>query len=109
MIQRTVYLPRIVNNMPGLKNDHGHEKISTNMISNMKKFKVGRKLKQAATNFIVTQLVSKDERNKLLKQFKAWDSNGDGVLSRDEIYQGYKSLYGEVKANEEVVSLLLTI
>jgi calcium-dependent protein kinase len=85
------------------KNDHGHEKISTNMISNMKKFKVGRKLEQAATNFIVTQLVSKDERNKLLKQFKAWDSNGDGVLSRDEIYQGYKSLYGEVKANEEVV------
>jgi calcium-dependent protein kinase len=89
------------------KNDLGNEKISTNMITNMKKFKVGRKLEQATTNFIVTQLVGKEEKNKLLKQFSAWDTNGDGVLSRDEIYQGYKSLYGEVKANEEVVRLRL--
>jgi calcium-dependent protein kinase len=87
------------------KNDLNNEKINSNLISNMKKFKVGRKLEHAATNYIVTQLVSKEERNKLLKQFKAWDSNGDGVLSRDEIFNGYKELYGEVKASEEVVSL----
>ena len=65
---------------------------------------MNRKLEQAAISYIVNQLVSKEERNKLLKQFQDWDANGDGVLSRDEIFQGYKQLYGEVYANEEVVS-----
>ncbi len=51
----------------------------------------------------MNQLVSKEERNKLMKQFQEWDTNGDGVLSREEIFSGYKNLYGEVYANEEVV------
>jgi calcium-dependent protein kinase len=91
------------------KNENTGEKISSNLITNMMKFKVGRKLEQATTNFIVTQLISKEDRNKLFKQFKAWDTNNDGVLSREEIFNGYKELYGEVKANLEVVSLNLII
>ncbi len=39
-----------------------------------------------------------------MRQFQDWDTNGDGVLSREEIYAGYKELYGEVYAEEEVVS-----
>jgi calcium-dependent protein kinase len=84
-------------------NEINNEAINSNLIVNMTKFKVGRKLEQATINFIVTQLVSKDERNKLLKQFQAWDTNGDGVLSRDEIFNGYKDLFGEVKATEDIV------
>ena len=64
---------------------------------------VNRKLEQATVSFIVNQLSTKEERNKLLLQFQAWDKNSDGVLSRDEIYEGYKNMYGEVYANEEVV------
>lgn len=78
-------------------------KITQNAIKNMKQFKTSRKLQQATTSFIVNQLVSKEERNKLLQQFQMWDKNGDGVLSRDEIYEGYKNFYGEVFANDEVV------
>jgi calcium-dependent protein kinase len=66
---------------------------------------VNRKLEQAAISYIVNQLVSKEERNKLMKQFQEWDTNGDGVLSREEIFEGYKNLYGDVYANEEVVKL----
>lgn len=96
-------------------------KISQNAIKNMKQFKVrniylivltsqaSRKLEQATLSFIVNQLVSKEERNKLLKQFQEWDKNGDGVLSRDEIYQGYKELYGEVIANEEVDTIMQSV
>jgi calcium-dependent protein kinase len=78
---------------------------SQNVIKNMIKFKTERKFEVATVNFIVSQLIGKEERNKLLNQFMGWDTNGDGVLSRDEIYDGYKSLYGEVVANEEVVLL----
>ena len=47
--------------------------------------------------------MSKEDRNLLLDHFKTWDKNGDGVLSKEEIFEGYKSLYGEVKAKEETV------
>lgn len=78
--------------------------ITLNAVKNMKLFKSDRKLEQATISFIVNQLISKEERNELLSQFQSWDKNGDGVLSREEIFDGYKQLYGEVKANEEVVS-----
>ena len=45
----------------------------------------------------------------MLAQFQSWDINGDGVLSRDEIFEGYKKLYGEVAANEEVVMIYLIL
>jgi calcium-dependent protein kinase len=86
------------------KNDFVTDKnTGINIIKNMVKFKTERKFEQATINFIVSQLIGKEERNKLLNQFQGWDTNGDGVLSRDEIYDGYKLLYGEVVANEEVV------
>lgn len=92
------------------KNNEKLEKkggISLNVVKNMKLFKSDRKLEQATISFIVNQLISKEERNELLSQFQTWDKNGDGVLSREEIFDGYKQLYGEVKANEEVVSKIL--
>jgi Ca2+-binding EF-hand superfamily protein len=55
----------------------------------------------------VTQLISKEDRNKLLMQFQNWDTNGDGVLTREEIFAGYKALYGEVVAAEEVVIIFI--
>lgn len=41
--------------------------------------------------------------------FQKWDTNSDGVLSKDEIYEGYKELYGEVKAAEDVETIFATI
>lgn len=35
--------------------------------------------------------------------FQAFDKNKDGVLSKDEILQGYTSLYGESIAQVECV------
>jgi calcium-dependent protein kinase len=59
-------------------------------------------LEQATIAFLVSQIVSKEERNQLLNQFRSWDTNGDGVLSRQEILEGYCKLYGEVQAQEQV-------
>lgn len=38
-----------------------------------------------------------------MEQFRNFDKNNDGVLTKDEILQGYKSLYGEEFAQEECV------
>ena len=66
----------------------------------MKKFKNSSKFEQAAIGVIVNQIVSKEERKELLRQFQDWDKNGDGVLSRKEIIDGYKKTYGTVDENE---------
>ena len=47
--------------------------------------------------------MSKEDKNQMLTQFQNWDKNGDGILSKQEIYEGYKSLFGELKAKEDIV------
>lgn len=74
--------------------------LAKSVLSNVKKFKHSSKLEQATIGVIVNQLVSKDERKELLKQFQDWDKNGDGVLSREEILDGYRKTYGAVDENE---------
>ena len=54
-------------------------------------------------------MASKEERNKLLEQFRTFDKNNDGVLSREEILQGYTSLYGSEIAEEECVKKIYFI
>ena len=74
--------------------------LAKNVLKNMKKFKKNKKFEQATISFIINQLVLKEERKDLEKQFKEWDKNGDGVLSRDEIIEGYKKTYGFVDEGE---------
>jgi calcium-dependent protein kinase len=76
---------------------------------NMKKFKQNKRLEEAAINFIATQLIGKEEKHKLQEQFENWDKNGDGVLSRDEIYDGFCKLYGEVIAAKEVDEIMKNV
>ena len=78
----------------------GDKILAKNVLNNMKKFKKNKKFEKATISFIINQLVLKEERNDLEKQFKEWDKNGDGVLSRDEIIDGYRKTYGTVDENE---------
>ena len=78
----------------------GDKNLAKNIFGNMKKFKKNRTLEKTVISFIINQLVRKDERNKLEKQFKDWDTNGDGVLSKEEIINGYRKTYGKVDEHE---------
>ena len=76
------------------------EKLAKKVLNNMKKFKKHRILEKTIISFIINQLIKKDERLELEKQFKDWDTNGDGVLSKEEIINGYRKTYGKVDENE---------
>lgn len=90
--------------------DHNRKKVDINFsikcLNNMKKFHAERKLQQAALTYIVNNLLTKDEKNELLDLFQAFDKNGDGVLTKEEIYEGYKSILGEVEAGKEVERIM---
>jgi len=91
------------------KNVGDNKEILKNAIKNIKAFSSDRKLFQATTAYIVNQLMSKQERGELLNLFQVWDKNGDGVLSRDEILEGYKANYGELNAEDEVDQIMKKI
>ena len=77
-------------------------------LTNLKNFNVEKKMQQAAITFIVSQLAQKDELAELHRAFKGLDKNSDGKLSRDELIEGYRRIYGEM-ADEEVDKILARV
>ena len=52
-------------------------------------------MKQATFAYIASQLLSKSEKENLARIFKAIDKNGDGKLSKEEIFDGYEEFFGK--------------
>ena len=67
-------------------------------MNNLKSFRAEQKMQQATITFIASNITSKSEKESLLKTFKALDKNGDGILSREEIIEGYKQIMDEDSA-----------
>lgn len=59
-------------------------------LRNMKMFHAKQKLQKASLTYIVNNLISKDKKNTLISLFQQIDINGDGILTREEIINGYK-------------------
>lgn len=78
-------------------------------LTNLKSFRSGQKLKAAAAAYIGSQLISKSEKEKLGKIFKALDANGDGKLSKEEIHGGYEEHFGKLLNEDEVDQLFLDV
>lgn len=59
-------------------------------------------MKQATYAYLASQMLSKQKKEELAKVFKAFDKNGDGKLSMEEVKQGYLDHYGKIISDEEV-------
>ena len=52
--------------------------------------------------FIGIQILSNQEKEELLKQFKTIDINNDGQLSIEELVDGYYKMYGNKEKAQEI-------
>lgn len=60
--------------------------------------------------YIVTQLVGKKEKAELQQTFTALDKNADGKLSKEELIEGYTTIYGDPKlAAKEVDQIMANV
>lgn len=68
----------------------------------MANFNAQQKLKQATYTFIVSQLLTKQEKEKIDNIFRAMDSDCDGKLSKEEIKAGYSEHFGRDLGDDEI-------
>ena len=70
-----------------------HEaELNKNVLLNLQNFSIKNKMQHAIYFFLVNHMASKEEMNQLLSTFRALDTNHDGVISRDELYEGFKRI-----------------
>ena len=71
-------------------------------LKNIKQFQGGIKLKQASMMYIISQLINQEDKKELTLAFNKLDTNGDGKLSKEELYSGYQNVMGQKISEEEI-------
>lgn len=76
------------------------------IISSIKTFRAEKKLQQAALAFIVHNLAKRDDVKELRNVFLAFDLNGDGRLTKDELIQGMSQVMTKGEAINDVERIM---
>jgi calcium-dependent protein kinase len=59
-------------------------------------------MQSAALTFIVCQLSTKKEMEELHKTFKAIDKNSNGLISKEELIEGYTKMYSDTMSKSDI-------
>lgn len=78
-------------------------------IDNMRKFRAGSKLKRAVLSFIVSQLITQQERSELNRVFMSLDTTGDGRINAEELRAGCQRVFGISVTPAEVTDIVKQI
>lgn len=65
--------------------------LGVDVLHNIKKFNFKSKFEQNVYMFFANNIISKKEKDDLTETFKKLDKNNDGVITKDELLDGYKS------------------
>lgn len=84
------------------KNAKVEKSLASKALNNLKNFRAEQKLKQATLAYIVSQCLTREETDKMEAIFKAMDKNNDGMLSKEEIAEGYEEHFGMSIDDEEL-------
>jgi calcium-dependent protein kinase len=79
--------------------------LAVDTLNQLKKFMVGQKLKQATMSIIVIQFLSETDKKAQQELFQAIDKNGDGKLSKDELYDGCIKAFGKKMTKEQIEAI----
>lgn len=66
------------------------KQLDKNVLNNIKRFDTKSQLQRAIYFFIINNLTAKDDKAELTEIFKQLDTNKDGVISKDELLDGFQ-------------------
>eukprot|EP00828_Plagiopyla_frontata_P038029 TRINITY_DN498_c1_g2_i2.p2 TRINITY_DN498_c1_g2~~TRINITY_DN498_c1_g2_i2.p2 ORF type:complete len:115 (+),score=21.39 TRINITY_DN498_c1_g2_i2:236-580(+) len=75
--------------------------LNTKWLDNIRDFDAKNKLKTNIMTFIAVQVLNSQEQAELRKTFSAMDSDGDGMLNKEEIIEGYYKACGDLEKAEQ--------
>ena len=78
--------------------NHGNNKLSEYIISNLIKFRTTLGLQKATVSFLTNQISINEEIKKLKEEFDKIDVNKDGEISKDELIKCLESIYPSQEA-----------
>lgn len=85
------------------------KKSAANALDNLRKFRIKNKFQHAIWIFLIQNLATNEEHKKLMKLFEALDKDGNGVLEKDELIQGYNQILNApdaAKAVEKIIKIV---
>ena len=91
------------------KDEKVKKSLASKALNNLKNFRAGEVMKKATLTFIIQQLSSKDETEEMERIFAQMDKNNDGMLSKQEIKEGYEENFGVVIDDEEIDKMFAQI
>ena len=63
-------------------------------------------MQRAILTYITSQMMTNDEKDQMIKTFRALDKNGDGTLSKEELMYGFQNVNNTVQ-QEEIVNKII--
>ena len=87
----------------------GLKKQALQISKNFNRFCKENKLQRGIMCYIANYYDLKEEKDRLLTIFKEMDTNGDGMLSREELFNAYKEIHDEAEAKDMVDKIFKTL
>eukprot|EP00828_Plagiopyla_frontata_P046331 TRINITY_DN8193_c0_g1_i2.p2 TRINITY_DN8193_c0_g1~~TRINITY_DN8193_c0_g1_i2.p2 ORF type:complete len:188 (+),score=35.50 TRINITY_DN8193_c0_g1_i2:536-1099(+) len=81
--------------------------LNKQILQNLSQFQAKNKLNTAFLTFIATYLLTQQEKTEAMKAFQSMDKNGDGLLSKQELVQGYNKLYHNMELSTQAVDKIM--
>lgn len=78
-------------------------------LDNLRSFRIKNKLQHAIWIFLVQNLATNEEHKKLLKLFEALDKDGNGMLNKEELIQGFQKILNAVDAAKQAEKIMKTV
>eukprot|EP00828_Plagiopyla_frontata_P034675 TRINITY_DN4518_c1_g2_i1.p3 TRINITY_DN4518_c1_g2~~TRINITY_DN4518_c1_g2_i1.p3 ORF type:complete len:175 (+),score=15.75 TRINITY_DN4518_c1_g2_i1:312-836(+) len=77
------------------------------ILQNLAQFQAKTKLNTAFLTFIATAILTQNEKTEAMKAFQSMDKNGDGLLSKQELIEGFIKLYRNKNLAEQAVENIM--
>ncbi|CAD8181434.1 unnamed protein product [Paramecium pentaurelia] len=74
---------------PWIDKHNLNEKVNQIVLQNLQKFQAKSIFTQAVLSYIACQMTSQQEQDELVKTFQTLDQDKNGILSKDELIEGY--------------------
>ena len=86
-----------------VKGDVAEEGIATQALEMLGKFKTGKRLQQAAIQYIVNNLATTEELDELQRAFNTLDISKTGKITREELFQGFQAFTDEARDEVDAI------